>query len=96
MVTLKDLNTFALNLLLVISMHFPCPFYFSKQVSKTCYRARWANYGMAVDEELLKELKLRQLGWEAAIANATVKGKLWNSLGSKQDLKDQVEVKVRL
>lgn len=77
-------------------MQFSFPFSFSKQVSETCYRARCANYGMTVDEEFLKEIKLRQLGLETAIANATVKGKIWNSLGSKQDLKDQVEVKVHL
>lgn len=30
---------------------------------------------------------------ENAIANAPVKGKLWNSLGSKQAIQDQVNVK---
>nr|XP_048331885.1 uncharacterized protein LOC107420016 [Ziziphus jujuba var. spinosa] len=40
----------------------------------------------------LREIKQHEWCRDRAIANATVKGQIWNSLGSKKALRDQIEV----
>ena len=43
-------------------------------------------------KDLLRKIKKYEWDRDATIANAPVKGSVWNSMGSKKDLQDQIKV----
>ena len=59
------------------------------QLLYCCYNASTVG-----DESILKEIQHLEIAKEKAIAiaNATVKGKIWNSLGTKKALQEEIKV----
>jgi hypothetical protein len=58
------------------------------------YDPRWLfNKKVEDKERIIRERNQLICLQEKAIANAVVKGKLWNSFGSKQAIHDKVKVK---
>jgi hypothetical protein len=57
------------------------------QLLRGCYNASTVG-----DKSILKEIQHLEIAKEKAIANATVKGKIWNSLGTKKALQEEIKV----
>ncbi|MBA0737846.1 hypothetical protein Gogos_011285 [Gossypium gossypioides] len=71
-----------------------------EEISDRIWRLRWdirRNYfiprpAIRVDEQVLKEINELKWARDKAFANAPVKGKIWNSLPSKNVIKQQIKV----
>lgn len=61
-----------------------CPLNY--QLLRGCYNASTVG-----DKSILKEIQHLEIAKEKAIANATVKGKIWNSLGTKKALQEEIK-----
>ncbi|KAF9670761.1 hypothetical protein SADUNF_Sadunf13G0102400 [Salix dunnii] len=57
---------------------------------RLCYPYRASAVG---DKQILKQMKQLEIAKEKAIANASVKGKIWNSLGTKKALQEEFKIK---
>ncbi|KAJ6763859.1 RNA-BINDING PROTEIN YLMH-RELATED [Salix purpurea] len=58
---------------------------------RRCYPSRASAVG---DKQILKEMKQLEIAREKVLANASVKGKIWNSLGTKKALQEEFKVKL--
>ncbi|KAF5752826.1 hypothetical protein HS088_TW01G00744 [Tripterygium wilfordii] len=65
---------------------------FCEQISWLYYRKECWNNDEETNRQYLKEIKQAEWEREKEIADAPVKGKIWNSLGSKKIIQGQIKV----
>uniref|UniRef100_A0A6N2M099 Uncharacterized protein n=1 Tax=Salix viminalis TaxID=40686 RepID=A0A6N2M099_SALVM len=64
------------------------------EIDNSIYRLRYtpcypSHDSAGGDKQMLKEMKQLEIAREKAVANASVKGKIWNSLGTKKALQEE-------
>ncbi|KAG5221826.1 proton pump-interactor [Salix suchowensis] len=69
-----------------------------KEIDKSIYRLRYppcypSHDSAGGDKQMLKEMKQLEIAREKAVANASMKGKIWNSLGTKKALQEEFKIK---
>ncbi|KAB5530082.1 hypothetical protein DKX38_020163 [Salix brachista] len=68
------------------------------EIDNSIYRLRYtlcypSHDSAGGDKQMLKEMKQLEIAREKAVANASVKGKIWNSLGTKKALQEEFKIK---